>query len=300
MRKIFITGASGLLGRAIVKQGQDKEGIHKIYGSYYSPPPAVPLDRCQCFNLDVRDKKAVFQILDELKPEVVIHTASMGSVDWCQNNKKEAYQINVVGTKNVLSWCQESGSRFVFISSNAVFDGANPPYEENDKTDPVNYYGELKLVSERDVLEGGGDCVIIRPILAYGWNDPNERLNPVTWLVKCLSAGEKVKLVNDRFSNPLFSENFADAVWRIIEKAGFRIYNIGGKDIVSRYEFGLKIAEVFDLSKDLIESVPSSFFKNIAPRPVNTSYSTTKIEIELGLVPLSLQEGLALMRDNKF
>jgi len=297
VKKVFITAANGLIGRALVKLYRDEVDL---YGSYYPHKPARGLERCNYFALDVRDRDTVWNKLDEIKPDVVIHAASIGSVDYCEKNREEAYEVNVKGTEHILCWCNKVKVRMVFISSNAVFDGDNPPYSEDSPLNPINYYGELKAVSEKEVLECGGSHIIVRPILAYGWNDPNERLNPVSWLIGDLKAGKNIKLVDDRFSNPLFSESCAEAIWRSLEREEPAIYNIAGKDIVSRYEFGLKTAKVFGLDPDLIEPVPNSFFKEIAPRPVNTSYATAKMEKELGIESLGLEEGLRRMRDNKF
>src|SRR2546422_1018982 len=95
----------------------------------------------------------------------------------------ESLESNVIGTFNVLAACRRAGCRLVYVSTNAVFDGAAAPYREDDSVAPINKYGHLKVECERLVRETLGDAVIVRPILMYGWNHPTGRSNPATWLI---------------------------------------------------------------------------------------------------------------------
>jgi len=226
-----------------------------------------------------------------------VHTASIASVDYIEKNKDVSRETNMGGMKNIIKACKNSGAKLIYISSNAIFDGNNPPYREEDKPNPLNYYGELKVGEEELLRLSGLSFSIVRPILMYGWNLGVERKNPVTWLIDALKENKPVNMVDDIFCNPLYSGDCADAVWKIIELEKKGVFHVGGEDEISRYDFACITAEVFGLNRSLIRPVKNSFFKDIAPRPVNTTYCIDKIKRELNIFPLGVREGLEKMRD---
>ena len=294
-KTVLITGGTGLLGMGLLET--IPEG-YKVIPSYKSDFILGVYDGFNFHKFDITKKNEVSNAFDKIKPSCVIHAASIANVDYCERNKNETYLVNVEGTKNILSLCKEYETKLIFTSSNAVFDGGSSPYLEESETSPVNYYGETKSIAEKLVKDADSDYVVARLILMYGWNHPNERKNPVTWLIEKLQIDESVKLVSDTYTNPLFNIQAARAIWRIIERDYSGIYHIAGKDIVNRYEFAIKTAEVFGFNTNLIESVPSDYFSGIAKRMPNTTYITTKMERELGVAPMSLDEGLSLMNEN--
>lgn len=291
-KKILITGVTGLLGKALA---ETNEG-HQLVGTYLPKTLSVPLYDFPTATLDVRDRERLLTLFEEHKPDVVIHTASMGSVDYCETHKEEVREINVKGTQNVAHFCEEFGSKFIFISSNAVYDGRNPPYSEEDPVNPINFYGKLKLEGEEITNKCKAPHAVVRPILMYGWHHPSGRPNPVTWQISMMEKGQKIKMVDDIYCNPLYSPNCAEAIWAVIDKNKEGVYNIAGKNRISRYDFALEVAEVFGFDKEDVEPVKNSFFKEIAPRPRDASYNVSKMENDLGVRALTTREGLELMR----
>lgn len=290
--RALITGGTGLLGKTLLSVAPPEV---QLFATYYLEPTygqsTVPF-----FHLDVRDAVTVAWLLDQVRPDVVIHTASIGSVDYAEHHRWEAWAVNVGGTRNIAEACHRHGARLIFISSNAVFDGEHPPYAEEDAVCPINYYGQLKVEGERVVQEAGTEAAIVRPLLMYGWPNPGERDNPATiWLEK-LGQGMPIEVVDDVYSKPLFVDQCARACWAVVIQRRSGVYHVAGADRVSLYEFALKVAEVFELEADLIKSVPSSYFPDIAPRPKDTSFITRKMETDLGVRPIGLIEGLRAMR----
>ncbi|HRR42276.1 MAG TPA: sugar nucleotide-binding protein, partial [Syntrophales bacterium] len=141
--------------------------------------------------------------------------------------------------------------------------------------------------------------VIVRPILMYGWPYPGERDNPVVWWIRSLESGKGIKVVDNVFSKPLSVWSCVEAVWAIVERGASGIYHVAGRDHISLYQFALLTAEVFNLNTDLIEPVPDSYFPEIAPRPRDTSFDTTKLEEELGWKPVGVKEGLLSMKNRR-
>ena len=294
-KRILVTGGTGLLGKALIEAGAHPVSICAIYyGDYDMKNTAETL----YFNADICDRDSMEKIFRDSNPEVVIHTAGAANVDYCEKHPDEARRSNVIGTKIIAELCKKHGSKIVFISTNAVFDGKHAPYSEDSIPSPINSYGRMKLEAEEIVRGSGLKHLIIRPILMYGWNNKNERSNPVTWLVHKLGSGEEVKMVNDVYENPLLNTSCAETIWALIRSGKEGVYHIAGKDVLNRHELALLVADIFGLDRTLISPVSSTAFKNLAPRPSNTSYNTAKIERELNIRPLTVKEGLELMKDS--
>jgi len=289
---ILLTGATGLLGSYIVRSWNNNGILACVYVGSYSMPDT---ERIKYYKTDIRDRDGLEHIFRDYKIDVVIHAAGEARVDYCEKNYDDAYSTNVLGTKKIINMCKKYGAKLIYISTNAVFDGTKPPYKEEDSTGPVNTYGRIKLECENLVRAHFKNFLLIRPILMYGWNRPQERDNVATWILRKLQEGEQVKLVDDIFDNPLHAFQCAEVILKLVEKNKNGIYHIGGEDIVDRYQFGLILAEIFGYDRNLIAPVKNEYFKDIAPRPKNTCYDTQKIRYELGIKPLGIRDGLLKM-----
>lgn len=291
VKRVLITGTAGLLGKALLETVP--QGV-EIFRTYFSTLPPS-LSEAYRF-VDVRDSVQIAQAFAWATPDVVIHAAALGSVDYCEHHRQEAWEVNVGGVQKVGSLCQQHGTKMIFISSNAVFDGENPLYAEEAPTRPMNSYGQLKIEAERWLRSNEVEHAIVRPILMYGWHNPGERGNWVTAWIRELGQGRSVKVVDDIYSKPLFVKSCAGAIWAVILRDKSDTYHVAGADRITLYDFALKVAGVFGLDETLIEPVASSFFPEIAPRPRDTSYDTAKMERELGMRPIGVVEGLTRMK----
>ncbi len=294
-KKIFITGGTGLLGHYLLKDIPQNIEVSATYFPENKNDSII--ENCDKYCVDVCDEDMVLSTVERIKPDCIIHTASIGRVDYIEKNKDEAKKVNMGGMENIIKACKKSGAKLIYLSSNAIFDGNDPPYREEDEPNPLSYYGQLKVNNEIVLKQSGIRYSIVRPILMYGWNLDVERKNPVTWLVDLLKENKPVNIVSDIFCNPLYAKDCADVIWKIIELDKKGIFHVAGEDEISRYDFACLTAEVFGLNKDLITPVKNSFFKGIAPRPVNTTYCIDKIKKELNIFPLGVRKGLEIMRD---
>lgn len=289
--RVLITGGTGLLGKTLVETAPEDCEVLATY--YQNRPPAEWQDRF--YPIDVRDESAVAHLWNISKPQVVIHTAGIGSVDEAERNPDVVHHVNVEGTKNVGRACDRLGALFVFISSNAVFDGLHPPYRETSPLRAITRYGALKIEAEMWVRERRSPHLIIRPILMYGWPLPGGRDNAVTrWLAQ-LEKGCAVEVAEDIYSTPLWAPNCAEAIWVAVKRHRTGTYHVAGADRVSLVTFAKRTACAFGCDDRLVTPVPSRWFTSLAPRPRDTSFVTTKMEQELGVRPLGLTEGLARM-----
>lgn len=292
--KVFITGSTDLLGSSLLRSVP--KGI-KLSASY-NVNTLVPNVDCEYYHVDITQPKLIEKVFKRCKPDVVIHTAAISSPDFCDKHKVLARKVNIEGTQNVINACQRYKSSFVFVSSNGIYDGENPPYDEYVRPKPIDTYGLTKYQGELITISSGLPFIIIRLMTMYGWNNPYERHNPATWLLKVLGKDKiSVRVVTDLFNNFLFAEAAASAIWRalILKKFG-ESFNIAGKDCISRYEFSQKVATVFNLDKNMIYKATSDFFKNLVQRPKNTCFVTKKMQKVLGIKPISVREGLLTMQ----
>lgn len=282
--KILITGGSSLLGKYLISTAPDNADIQATwYTNYVSP----------MHQMDVTNKSQVRYVFDKVKPNLVIHCAANGSVDYAENNWQEVQAVNVGGTENILKVARDYEAKVVYISTNAVFEGINPPYTEDSPRQPVNAYGSIKRHAEQAVMDSKS-WVIVRPFMIYGWPWANGRQNWATIVSSKLAKGEGLKVVNDCVWQPTYAKDCAEAIWKLSE-TDKEVYNVAAPERVSLYDFALKVAEVWELDTKLIEGVSSDYFPTIARRPKDTSYDLKKLD-STGLKLSGIEAGLKQMK----
>jgi dTDP-4-dehydrorhamnose reductase len=289
----MITGGTGLLGKALIDSKERDDEVLVTYLGNYTVPDQGEI---KYLKLDILDQAGHEKIFREFKPEVVIHTASIGSPDYAEQHQELTWSINVDGTDKLAELCDRHGARLIYISSNGIYDGDQAPYSEDAIARPINYYGRTKLEGERRALKARNLPAIVRPILMYGWNNTYERDNIVSMSLKKFNKGETVKAYDDVFSNSLLADECARAIWRIIETKATGAFNIAGAERASIYALLRTAAKIFGFAEDLVKPVKQGYFNELVKRPVDTSYDTTKMEKVLKIAPLSLVEGLTRMK----
>jgi len=298
MSKILITGATGLLGRTIILENLKLPVAQRfdIIGGYFPQKNFETLKYLEKkYFLDIRDYNNLKKIIIEENIDTIIHCASLANVDYVERNREEAYQTNFLATKNIIDICKIYKIKLVHISTNAVYDGDNPPYSETAAHNPKNYYGQLKVMEENYASQNLENLVIIRPILMYGWNDTLERENPFTWQLRLQKENKEILLVDDIYCNPLLVNDCSKIIIMLLQKNMRGVFNIAGNEILSRYEFGVKIAKLTNYDIKKIKPVANAFFKEIAPRPKDTSFDITKLKTVLNYTPLDITTGIKFL-----
>lgn len=291
--KVLITGGSGLLGSMVAKAAKG----HEILTTYNRNRvdvdyPLVPMD--------ITKNEQVEALIGDFMPDGVIHTAALTNVDYCEDHREEARQINEVGTANLARACQKAGAKMIYVSTDFVFDGekAGGMYTEEEEVHPIGYYGLSKLFGEKAVIKECPDHAIARVSVLYGWNIQN-RPNFVTWVIETLGKGEQINIVTDQYSSPTLAGNAAEALVRILEKDKAGIFHCAGGERINRFDFTKKIAQVFELDEALINPITSENLEQKARRPRDSSLNINKIERELEIRMLKVKEGLKIMRKTR-
>jgi len=299
--RLLVIGGSGLLGFKVAELAM--EGF-ETFATYNFRP--VELEGCDSFKLDKTDRNDTSALLKKIRPDVVIDTAALHNVDYCETHQEEAWKVNVDGTRNVADACGEVKAKMIFISTDYVFDGKKGVYKEVDTPHPLHYYAKTKVEGENVVKSAGINYAIARPSVIYGWN-PSElaglrsssgkSVNFVIWVIDKLKKKEEISVVTDQYSSPTLADDLAEALLVLSKSEKQGIYHTAGKTCLSRFNFAKKIAEVFDLDGKLVKPVTSDKFKQIAERPKRCCLDVSKAEKELGVSFLTVEEGLSLMKE---
>jgi dTDP-4-dehydrorhamnose reductase len=286
MSRHIVIGASGLVGQHIMDVLQRREQEVAI-GTYYQF--ALP----DLHFLDIRDSKAVADLLSQFQPEVIYLPASLTDVDYCENHSMHSFEINVVGTCNVVKETNRIRAKLVFFSSDYLFDGLGGPYSEDDPAQPISEYGRHKLSSEHFVSIHSANYLIVRTTVVYGWEYQGK--NFVQRLVAKLREGETVRVPTDQVGTPTYALNLAEAVIELVSRGLSGVYHIAGPQLASRYDFALAAANVFGLDAHLIQPVSTAQMNQTAPRPLAAGLRVDKATKLLNTRLIGYVEGLKTM-----
>jgi dTDP-4-dehydrorhamnose reductase len=252
-----------------------------VYGSYVQ--------------MDITKRSDVETVFKSIKPDAVVHAATLTDVDKCELDKGLAWKVNVDGTKNIADACQDRETFLFYVSSDYVFSGEKGCYHEYDSRDPVNYYGLTKVEAE-EIVKCLPEYFIARPSVIYGATPAAGKVNFALWLIETLSKGDRVKVVKDQWNTPTLNTNLAEMTLEALERRLTGIYHLCGATRVSRLEFAMEIANLFCLDKELIEPVKSEKFILPARRPIDSSLDTSYAQRNLKTKPLPLGAALAQLK----
>jgi dTDP-4-dehydrorhamnose reductase len=292
-KRILVIGCNGLLGQKVT-EFLIRGSAHKVVTSSIETAPVLQLQSAGYEQVDITSKKDVKRLVHTVEPDVIVNCAAFTNVDACETERELAWKINVGGVEHLIEVARRNNARIVHISTDYIFDGKSGPYDELSRPEPLSYYGKSKLASENALMTSGLDFVIARTIVLYG-TGINVKANFALWLVDNLSRNSAVRIVDDQFSNPTLVDDLAQGILNAIELGRTGIYNLAGRDIVSRYDFALELARVFSYDPKLILPIKSAQFKQAAPRPMNSGLITLKAEVELGYRPSTVEQGLQIL-----
>ena len=299
MKKILIFGISGLTGYKVAKKAA---ASYEVYGTYNFRP--VNIENCFSYKIDISGEDQVSQIFSEIQPDIVINATALHNVDYCQDNQNEADKINTKAVKIIHENSEKFSSRFVYISTDYVFDGTkNTPYDENDGANPLSYYGKTKLAGEK-ILENTKHLVL-RPSVVYGWtplelagitSSSGKPMNFALWALTKLSKKEPLKIVTDQFASATLADSLAESILKMVESDKSGLYHVSGLSCESRYDFTINLAKKFGHDTSLVSPITSDSFIQKAKRPSYSCLNCEKAIKDFGLNLLTTDESLDVMK----
>ncbi len=291
-RRVLITGANGLLGQALVAH-LSRQPEYDVLATGRDTFPRFANASCGYTALDITAPQEVQRLMQDFTPDVVINCAAMTQVDRCEKERDLCWRVNAEAVEHLARACRRIGARLIQVSTDFVFDGADGPYREDARPDPVNFYGKSKLAAENVTRDAGIDgWAIARTVLVYGTAHNLSRSNIALWVIDKLSKGEPIQVVTDQWRSPTYVNDLANGIERIVRFGKTGIFHLSGREMVSVYDFACTIAHVFDLDASLISPTDHTHFQQPAPRPPRTGFIILKAETELGYKPHPIEDAL--------
>ncbi|TMA03466.1 MAG: NAD(P)-dependent oxidoreductase, partial [Methanobacteriota archaeon] len=228
METLLVVGGSGLVGAKVA--GLASKAFHVVATYRETKPKVAGVDFVPLHKERVEDAMALVR---KTKPASVVDTAAMHNVDRCEDERELAWQVNAGSTGAIARAATDIGARYLFVSTDFVFDGQRGQYREEDVARPVNYYGETKLAGEHAALAASANNLVVRPSVIYGWDDT--RLNFATWVLTNAREGKSINVVTDWIGSPTLADGLAASILRLLELPDGGVYHLAGAEAMSRH-----------------------------------------------------------------
>jgi dTDP-4-dehydrorhamnose reductase len=239
---------------------------------------------------DYKDK--LIEFIKRYNINCIVNCIALANLDYCEENKAECYIVNYCFARDLAGICKEHQVFLVHISSNAVYDGENAPYNEDSDMNPINFYGETKKLADVYITSNLDDFCVLRPITMYGAVNDGERPNPVSFCIENMKKGHPLKLVDDNIVNYLHVDNFVEAVNVVVNEKINGTFNLAGDISLSRYDLGCKISSTCGFEIDNLSKVSGATFPVVAKRPRDTSFDNSKMKSVLNIKPKDFEAEL--------
>lgn len=250
MSRLLITGASGYLGAELMRQAADAAGTY------------LTAERPELVPLDVRDAAAVDELVRELSPKAVIHTA------YSEAGDEQALAVNREGSRNIARAAADVGARLVHVSTDLVFDGElGRPYTEDDEPRPIIEYGRQKLAAEQAVREQMPGALIVRTSLIYGGRGTEPSRHE-----RLVRDPQGTRFFTDELRSPVQVGDLASALLELVDSEHAGVLHVAGADGVSRYEF----ARLASDEPDALESGLAA--EHPSPRPLDCRLDSSRAQ----------------------
>lgn len=289
MARVLITGASGLLGANLVLSARPEDEVTAVFHKN-------PIGRLgvRCLSANLSQPGVAEDLLADLAPNWVVHCAAATDVDRCERDPEWAALLNRDMAGYVAEAAYHVGARMIHISTDAVFDGSRASHAESEEPAPINVYGRTKLEGEWAVMDAFPGAAVVRTNL-IGWGvDPARGL--AAWFIDQLERQRDCSGFTDVVFSPILANHLAHWLWRMLEGSAGGIYHIGGGTCLSKYDFGVKLAEAFGCDPGLVHPVSLDTSDLVAARPRRLCLDSSRIERELGDELPSVDAGIAELR----
>jgi len=287
--KIFVTGVCGQLGHDVVNNAVARG--HEAFGSDIQPVYSGVADgsavtSAPYVQLDITDKDAVSAVIEEIRPDAIIHCAAWTAVDAAEDeeNKEKVHKINALGTQYIADAAKAVDAKMLYLSTDYVFDGKGErPWEPDDKCyAPLNVYGQSKLDGELAVSGTLDKYFIVRIAWVFGLNGKNF----IKTMINVGKTHDTVRVVNDQIGTPTYTLDLSRLLIDMIETEKYGYYhatNEGG--YISWYDFCVEFYKQYGLTTNVIPVTTEEYGLSKAARPENSRLDKSKL-VEAGFTPL--------------
>lgn len=291
--KIFITGVGGQLGHDVVNNAVSRG--HEIVGSdiaekYSGVADGSAVTTIPYVQLDITDRDAVWKVIADIRPDVIIHCAAWTAVDAAEDeeNSSKVDAINHLGTQYIAEAAKAANAKMMYISTDYVFDGKGTrPWQPDDKNyAPINVYGQSKLDGELAVSSTLDEYFIVRIAWVFGLNGKNF----IKTMINVGKTHDVVRVVNDQIGTPTYTQDLACLLVDMIETEKYGYYHAtqsecGEGEYISWYDFCVEFYKQYGLETIVIPVTTAEYGLSKAARPENSRLDKSKL-VEAGFQPL--------------
>jgi dTDP-4-dehydrorhamnose reductase len=268
---LFITGISGLLGLNLALQYRHR---FQVSGCYHNSP--VHLDGVQALPLDILQSHDTEEMIRATRPDVIIHTAGLTNVEGCEADPELAFQLNADAAGRVAKIAASLDARLVHISTDHLFDGTSPSKTETDAPAPLNAYARSKWAGEQAVMEACPQALMVRTNF-YGWGT-SVRASFSDWILQGLEQRRELTMFSDVYYTPILINSLGEVIHKLLDRGAEGLFNVVGRERLSKYEFALNVAKVFGYPEAKIRPISVEELSFTAQRPKDMSLSSNKVE----------------------
>ncbi len=290
--RIYITGSNGFLAQKFCEIIKKEDFDYTTLGVSKSINRNSFLTDIDFQQLDLTNFDELFKSLDSFKPTHILHAAAMTAVEGCEENREEAFTLNVALTEYLAKYCSDNQTHLTFLSTDFVFDGLNGPYAEDDAVAPLNYYGETKVLAEKAIGLAGCNAAVLRTILVYGAIPDKGRSNLVLWAKGQLELGNTIRVVEDQWRMPTWVDDLANACLSVIKRQSKGVFHISGEEMMSIQEAVLLLADTYGFDRELISPISAKEIGQDNNRPRKTGFCLDKAKAEFDFQPTSFLDSL--------
>ena len=244
--------------------------------------------------IDIDSLDSTYRCFDSLQPDLVVHTAGLTNVERCEADPIMAFHQNVTLARNVAQACKRLGIKLVHISTDHLFDGSYSFADEHAVRSPLNIYGQTKAKGELCVLDVNPSALVIRANF-FGWGT-SYRSSFSDHIIKSLRAGSQIKLFEDVLYTPILAESLALTAVQLVGVDQSGVVNLAVDTRISKFDFGIRLAEEFGLDKSLIHPVKFASRPELVRRPLDMSLSNKYASSLVGTSPRSLETEIKRLR----
>ncbi len=292
--RLLFTGASGFLGSAVFEKVAHNPNWLSV-ALLRSASMVIKHDRVQQVRVrDLSDAGEIKAALGSFVPDRIVHAAALSSPIACERNHHEADQSNRLITFTLCDLAQQWHAPITFISTDLVFDGATVPaggFTESDRPSPLSAYARSKVVGEQRVLELQQLGAVVRLSLVFG-KSPSDSPGVLGWMKQALENRQTLTLFDDEFRTPIFIDDACDIILAIAASSAKGVWHAGGRERLSRVEFGHLFCASMGYDSNLILSASRESSPSDVKRPEDVSLNSKKFLTEFGFGPRPVAEAL--------
>ncbi|GIW92757.1 MAG: NAD(P)-dependent oxidoreductase [Pirellulaceae bacterium] len=292
----LITGASGQLGSYLLRELR-RAGVESV--TAWTGKTSGQLFGYQLLPVPLDEPQEVARVWRETRPEVVIHAAAISRVQNCYQEPRRAFQVNVSASGQLAQLAVQHGARFVYVSTDLVFDGDRGDYREDDVPRPLSVYGSTKLAAERCVRQYP-TTLVARVSLLFG-PSLQGRETLFDQQMRSLRAGQSIVVFSDEFRTPLFLADAAKALIQLAQSEATGIWHLGGPERLSRAEMGAELARFLGAPMELVHAIRSEdLFPEPRPRDVSLDsrrFAEAFPEVKITSFSEALPQAVALYQE---